>query len=181
MPKARSTDVRKAISDRKTREPDWQIPEDLLDRLAIAEAREKLVNASGIKQYDTVIRVASSNPAMLTCGDVDVLWRVAEAFAETDRKSRAVDTYLYILGNCEKPAERFATMQKAMVVLPRADLDLLLATERTENGKPEFEPIRGEIARRAIVEAEADPTDHRVAKRSRIGREARQGRRAAVG
>lgn len=150
-------EVRKAISDRKTREPNWQVPADLLDRLALAEAREQLVNASDIKQYDTVIRVASSNPAMLTCGDVDVLWRVAEAFANSDRKQRAVDAYLYVLRNCEKPEERFATMQKAMAVLPRADLDQLLATERTVDGKAEFEPVRGEIARLAIVEADADP------------------------
>jgi tetratricopeptide (TPR) repeat protein len=150
-------EVRKAISDRKAREPNWQVPTDLLDRLALAEAREQLVNASDIKQYDTVIRVASSNPAMLTCGDVDVLWRVAEAFASTDRKQRAIDAYLYVLRNCEKPEERFATMQKAMVVLPRADLDQLLATERIVDGKAEFEPVRGEIARRAIIEADADP------------------------
>ena len=150
-------EVRKAISDRKTREPKWQIPADLLDRLALAEAREQLVNASSIKQYDTVIRVASSNPAMLTCGDVDVLWRVAEAFASTERKQRAIDAYRYILGSCEKAEERFATMQKAMAILPRADLEPLLALERSVDGKPEFEPVRGEIARRAIVEADADP------------------------
>jgi Flp pilus assembly protein TadD len=150
-------EVRKAISDRKTREPNWQIPADLLDRLALAEARDQLINASDIKQYDTVIRVASSNPAMLTCGDVDVLWRVAEAFASTERKPRAIDAYLYILRNCEKREERFATMQKAMVVLPRADLDQLLAVERMVDGKPEFEPVRGEIARRAILDADADP------------------------
>ncbi len=150
-------EVRKAISDRQTREPNWQVPADLLDRLALAEAREQLVNASDIKQYDAVIRVASANPAMLTCGDVDVLWRVAEAFASSDRKPRAIDAYRYILANCEKPEERFATMQKAMAVLPRADLDQLLTAERTVDGKPEFEPLRGEIARRAIIEADADP------------------------
>ena len=154
----KTVDVRKAISDRQTREPDWQVPADLLDRLALAEAREQLVNASDIKQFDTVVRVASSNPAMLTCGDVDVLWRVAEAFGQTDRKPRAIDAYLYILHNCEKPEERLATVQKAMELLPRADLEQLLATERTVEGKPEFEPVRGEIARRAIIEADADPT-----------------------
>jgi hypothetical protein len=72
-------EVRKAIADRQAREPNWQVPADLLDRLQLGEAREQLVNASEIKQFDTVVRVAASNPAMLTCGDVDVLWRVAEA------------------------------------------------------------------------------------------------------
>lgn len=153
----KTAELRKAISDRRTREPDWQVPADLLDRLQLAEAREQLVNASGIKQYDAVTRIAASNPAMLTCGDVDVLWRVAEAFANTQRGPRAVDAYLYILHNCESPAERLATVQKAMALLPRAELDKLLAAERTVDGKPEFEALRGEIARRAIVEADADP------------------------
>ncbi|MBL8576471.1 MAG: tetratricopeptide repeat protein [Mesorhizobium sp.] len=154
----RIADVRKAISDRQTREPGWQVPSDLLDRLQLAEAREQLVNASDIKQYDTVVRVASANPAMLTCGDIDVLWRVGEAFARTDRRQRALDAYLYILRSCEQPQERLATIQKAAELLPRADLDQLLALERTVDGKPEFEPVRGEIARRAIVAADADPT-----------------------
>jgi tetratricopeptide (TPR) repeat protein len=153
----KTSEVRKAISDRQTREPAWQVPSDLLERLALAEARDQLLNASEIKQYEAVVRLASANPAMLTCADVDVLWRVAEAFASTDRMPRAVDAYLYILQNCEKPEERLATVQKAMLFLPRADIDKLLVAERTVNGKPEFEPVRGEIARRALVEADADP------------------------
>ncbi len=151
-------DVRKAIADRQTREPNWQVPADLLDRLAVAESREQLINASNIKQYDTVIRVASSNPAMLTCGDVDVLWRVAEAFAQTDRKPRAVDAYLYILRNCESPEERLATVQKALDLLPRSDLDQLLVEGRTIDGRSEFESVLGEIARRAVIASDADPT-----------------------
>jgi tetratricopeptide (TPR) repeat protein len=154
----RVADVRKAISDRQTREPGWQVPADLLDRLQLAEAREQLVNASDIKQYDTVVRVASANPAMLTCGDIDVLWRVGEAFAQTDRQQRALDAYLYILRNCEQPQERLATVQKAAELLLREDLEQLLALERTVGGQPEFESVRGDIARRAIVAADADPT-----------------------
>lgn len=151
-------DVRKAIADRQTAQPGWQPPADLLDRLAVAEAREQLVNASDLKQYDAVIRVGSLHPSLLTCGDVDVLWRVADAFANTDRKDRARDAYLYILKTCEKPEERLATVQKALPLLPRADLDQLLALERTgQDGKGEFEPVRDDIARQSLANADADP------------------------
>jgi tetratricopeptide (TPR) repeat protein len=148
--------VRKAIADRQAAEPQWQVPADLLDRLALGEARQQLVNASDLKQYDTVIRLGAQNPSMLTCGDVDVLWRVAEAFARTDRAQRARDAYLYVLNNCPGPDERLATVQKASEVLPRADLDALLALEKTVDGKREFQQVRDDLARRSVAAGNAD-------------------------
>ncbi|OBQ70108.1 tetratricopeptide repeat protein [Mesorhizobium erdmanii] len=151
-------EVRKAIADRQATQPDWQPPSDLLDRLAVAEAREQLVNASDVKQYDAVIRIGSANASLLTCGDVDVLWRVAEAFARTKREDRARDAYLYILRNCAKPEERVATIQKALPLLSRQNLDQLLATEqKTADGKGEFAAIRGDIARQSLANADTDP------------------------
>lgn len=151
-------EVRKAIADRQAAQSGWQPPADLLDRLAVAEAREQLVNASNLKQYDAVIRIGSANASLLTCGDVDVLWRVAEAFANTDRKGRARDAYLYVLNTCKKPEERIATIQKALPLLSRQDLDQLLATEqKTADGKGEFAAVRGDIARQSLANADADP------------------------
>ncbi|TPN81820.1 tetratricopeptide repeat protein [Mesorhizobium sp. CU2] len=150
-------ELRKAIADRQTAQAGWQPPADLMQRLAVAEAREQLVNASNLKQYDAVIRVGSTNPSLLTCGDVDVLWRVAEAFASTKREDRAKDAYLYILNNCKKPEERYATVQKALPLLSRQNLDLLLATEqKTPDGKGEFAALRGDIARQSVANADAD-------------------------
>ncbi len=88
-----------------------------MDRLELAEARQQLINASDLKQYDTVIRVGSTHASLLTCGDVDVLWRIGEAFAKTDRDARAKDAYGYVLDNCTKPEDRLATVQKALPLL----------------------------------------------------------------
>jgi tetratricopeptide (TPR) repeat protein len=151
-------EVRKAIADRQAAQPGWEAPADLLARLAVAEAREQLVNASNLKQYDAVIRVGSANSSLLTCGDVDVLWRVAEAFARTKREDRARDAYLYILNNCKKPSERIATVQKALPLLSRPNLDQLLATEqKTPDGKGEFAGVRNDIARQSVANADTDP------------------------
>ncbi len=151
-------ELRKAIGDRQTAEPGWKPPADLMDRLAVAESRDQLINASNLKQYDTVIRIGSSNTSLLTCSDVDVLWRVAEAFAKTDRTARAKDAYAYILDNCTKPEERLATVQKALPLLPRADLDALLAREKsTPDGGKEFDSIRNDLARKAVADAGTDP------------------------
>ena len=155
----RYPEVRKAIVERRAKEANWEPPADLLDRLEIAEARSRLVNASDLKQYQTVIDVGSSNPALLNCTEVDVLWRVAEAFARTDRRQRAVDAYAYILNNCTDPAERLATMQKAAAVLPYDQVQPLLALEKpSESGGRAFDGIRDDLARRFIAQANEDPT-----------------------
>lgn len=154
----RYEEVRQAIAARQAREQGWQPPADLLDRLKLAEARATLTAASNSKDYDNVIRIAADNPSLLTCSEVDVLWRLAEAFARTDKQSRARDAYLYVLNTCDGAAERFATVQKASELLPPAMVDELLAKERTvANGQPEFEPLRDDLARRYIGEANDDP------------------------
>ena len=148
--------ARAAIAERQSADPKWHPPKDLTDRLDLADARGRLVNASNAKQYETVIQIAASTPDLRTCGDVDVLWRIAEAFAATDRKSRAADAYRYILTNCTNRQERAATMQKAAVVLPRSDLDELLALGRTGPDGTIFKPSR--IRRQgAVAETGSQP------------------------
>ncbi|MFN7023718.1 MAG: cellulose synthase [Pseudorhizobium sp.] len=155
----RYPEVRKAIAERRSNDAEWQPPADLLDRLEIAEARTRLVNASDLKQYQAVIDIGSSHPPLLNCSEVDVLWRVAEAFAGTDRPQRAADAYSYILTNCADPAERLATMQKALAVLPYERVQPLIALEKpAESGAPEFDSIRDDIARRFMVQANDEPT-----------------------
>jgi tetratricopeptide (TPR) repeat protein len=155
----RHAEVRKAIVERRANEAGWEPPADLLDRLEIAEARSRLVNASDLKQFQTVIDVGAANPQLLNCSEVDVLWRVAEAFAGTDRPQRAVDAYTYILSNCTDPAERIATMQKAAAVLPYERVQPLLALEKpAEGGGREFDSIRDDLARRFVAAANDEPT-----------------------
>ena len=123
-------EVRSGIAERRAREPDWVPPDALIELLDEADARIRLTNASNAKQWKTVIDTAAATPSLLTCAYVDVLWRVAEAFANTDRVPRARDAYTYILTNCNDPAERLATMQKAIDVLPEAEIAPLLVYER---------------------------------------------------
>jgi len=155
---ARYAEVRKAITARQAAEPGWQPPADLNDRLAVAEARTRLINASDLKQYETVVNVAAETPSLLTCSEVDVLWRVADAFGHTDRLQRAGDAYMYVMKNCDNPAERLATIQKASALLPYSVMQDLLSQEKPmPDGTREFESIRDELSRRFVAEANADP------------------------
>ncbi|AGB74941.1 cellulose synthesis protein (plasmid) [Rhizobium tropici CIAT 899] len=154
----RYAEVRKALADRQTSEPGWQPPADLLERLDIAEARTRLVNASDLKQYQTVIDIGARTPSLLTCSDIDVLWRVAEAFIRTDRAARGQDAYKYILKTCTNPQERLATIQKAAALLPYQPMQDLLALERPDgNGGREFDSIRTDLARRFVAQGNDDP------------------------
>ncbi len=150
-------EVREAIGARQASQPGWQPPADLLERVGVAEARLQLVNASNLQQSESVIRIAAATPSLLTCSEVDVLWRVARAFAETKRPDRAKDAYLYVLRNCDNAGERLATVQMAVQRLSRADLEPLLATERTgPDGVGEFASVRTDLARADVAEAADD-------------------------
>jgi len=150
-------EVRQKIAERQAAEPGWTPPTDLTDRLALAEARDRLINASNLDQYATVISVASDNPQLLTCSEVDVLWRVAEAFARTEREPRAYDAYKYILSNCDNTHERVATMQNASQLLTQTHIADLLTLERFDSdGKGEFAAIRDDLARDAVAKGSKD-------------------------
>ncbi len=146
-------EARAAIAARQAAEPDWQIPQDLQTALDEAEARRRIVNASENGQWRTVIAVASETPTLLTCANVDTLWRVAEAFVRTEQPDRGRDAYEYVIRNCTNTAERLATLQKALELLPEDRILDLLKLERAG----EFAPIRDELARRRVARASADP------------------------
>ncbi|WCK04123.1 cellulose synthase [Agrobacterium tumefaciens] len=156
----RYAEVRKAIADRQQAEPDWQPPDNLIGMLSLAEARQRLVNASDLKQYSAVVDTAANNPGLLTCGEVDVLWRVADAFANTDRTARARDAYLYILNNCTAASDRLATVQKASALLPAEMMAELLAKEKPgADGQLEFEPVKNDLARQFVAKAGEKPKE----------------------
>jgi tetratricopeptide (TPR) repeat protein len=153
----RLAEVRAAIAERQATDPEWKPPQDLLASLETAEARRRLVNASDSGQWRTVLNVATESPSLLTCANVDILWRVAEAFAKADQQNRTKDVYTYLLTNCTNPTERLGTLQKALGLLPEQQVAELLRFERkgTENAD-DFGSIRDELARRRVERASAD-------------------------
>ena len=150
------TAVREAIAARQTAQAGWGPPKDLTDRLALADMRERLVNAFDAKQYAMVIQIAATTPSLRTCGDIDVLWRIAEAFVRSDRESRAVDVYRYILTSCTNGPERIATIQKAGALLPRQSLAPLFELGHVGAEAEAFQGIREDFARRAVSAGAAD-------------------------
>ncbi|WP_162559466.1 tetratricopeptide repeat protein [Microvirga sp. 17 mud 1-3] len=152
------SEARAAIAARQAADPQWKPPPDLVTALDVAEARKRLVNASDNSQWRTVLSIATETPSLLTCANVDSLWRVAEAFAKTDQTGRTRDVYTYILTNCANPAERLGTLQKALTLLDEAQIADLLKYERKSGDYPDdFSAIRDELARRRVARASTDP------------------------
>jgi cellulose synthase operon protein C len=166
------TAVREAIAARQAAQAGWIAPKDLIDRLALADMRERLVNASDAKQYGMVVQIAATIPSLRTCGDVDVLWRIAEAFVRTDRESRAVDAYRYILTSCTNGPERVATIQKAAALLPRQSLAPLFELGHAGAEAEAFQGIREDFARRAVsaggADAKVDASEEDIATLERV-------------
>lgn len=144
--------VRAAIAAEQASDPSFRPDPALVSALDQAEAGLRLRTASDAKQYETVISVAANFPGLLTCEAVDNLWRLAEAFSATGNARRSSDAYAYILANCDDPAERLATVQKASAELDPPELSALLAVGRTgPNGDDEFLPFKLDLARTAVA------------------------------
>ena len=149
--------VRAGIHAIQDKNPDWQPSSDLMTKLTLAEANDKLVKASDAQQWGEVIDIAAANRALLTCDDVDAIWRTAEALARTDDEPRAAEAYRYILTSCSKREERLATVQKASQLLTSPeDLESLLRLgRRLPDGTSEFESIRLDAIRQKVGDAAA--------------------------
>ncbi len=141
----------------KQDKPDWQPSNNFAGKLALAEAHETLVKASDAQQWGQVIDTASNTKMLLTCGDIDALWRTAEALVHTGEEPRAVEAYRYILTTCKPTDQRLATVEKASSLLKSPeDLDgLLQMGQRLPDGHNEFEQVRFDLLRRKIGDAAA--------------------------
>ena len=149
--------LRAAMDDLRKGTPGWQPSADLATKLRLAEAHDALVAASDAKRWPEVIGIAEDTRGLLRCGDVDALWRTAEALKQVGDEPRAVAAYRYILADCEDRAERLATVQKAAAVLtmPGA-VDGLMALGRTgSDGRGEFESLRYDPLRVRVGQAAA--------------------------
>ena len=144
--------VRAGMDSIRKDKPDWQPSSDLAGKLALAEAHDALVKASDAKEWGSVLDVAAANKLLLTCGDVDSLWRTAEALQKTGDEARSLEAYRYVLATCTPADLRLATVQKASLVLTSPeDLDSLIKMgKHRADGRSEFEQVRLDQVRRKI-------------------------------
>ncbi|TCR65624.1 hypothetical protein EV560_105387 [Bosea sp. BK604] len=156
----RYEDLREQVATLQLEHPGYVPSADLSGKVLIAEQRQLIVAASNARDWEQVIALATENQDLLVCREIDVLWRVAEAFASSDDADRAIEAYRYILTNCDNPKERLATVQKASVALPVKSVGELIAMgKRRVGGGSEFDAVRLDLIRRSIGEVASGKSD----------------------
>ncbi|SMD12204.1 hypothetical protein SAMN06297251_13129 [Fulvimarina manganoxydans] len=109
--------------------------DDLTAKLRLKHLRRQLIGASDRKAYGQVIEIASREPALGGCADLDVSWRVAEAKGRTTTVAAAIADYRTLIDRCASVEERRATLQIALAAFGHQVAVLLsepaIAQERT--------------------------------------------------
>jgi cellulose synthase operon protein C len=144
-------ELRKAIAERQSREPDWRPSDDLVAKIKARDIRTAILDRAAGGKWIEVAHLAGDNGLIGGTQDVELLWVVAEGLVHTERASEAAALYRFVLENRTDPAERLATVQKALATLRMAEAEKLIAMGATgADGKSEFDPIRLDIARARI-------------------------------
>ena len=156
----RYDELREQVAALQLEHPGYVPSADLSSKVVVAEQRQLIASASDAKDWEQVISLATENQDLLICREIDVLWRVAEAFASTDDADRAIEVYRYILTNCDNPKERLATVQKASAALPSKPVaDLISMGKRRSGGGTEFDSVKLDLIRRSIGEVASGKSD----------------------
>lgn len=143
--------LQRAIAARRRDEPGWRPSDDLARKLLRKELRRSVLAKAGGAQWLGVADLAGDFGKGGDVDDVELAWTVAEGFARSDRQPEAFALYAAILTRRSDPRERGATIQKAIGLLPMADVELLLAMGKTDaSGAPEFAALALDITRGRI-------------------------------
>ncbi|MEX6507958.1 hypothetical protein [Jiella sp. M17.18] len=149
----RLDEAKRRIAELQKTDSNYRPSADLQTKLDDGIARASIKAASDRRDWQATLAAAHARPTLLVCSEMDILWRVGEAFARTNDFAQAFDLYRYILTNCPNPAERKATMEKAAALLPQKGIDALIALGHPDaSGGNEFSSMRFEKLRAAIGE-----------------------------
>jgi cellulose synthase operon protein C len=142
-----------AIDEIRGRNPNWRPSQELITKTELAQARNDIIQASDRGDYSEVVTLVEARPTLMTCVEMDLLWRTAEALVKTEAQDRAFDLYRFILTRCPDPQERLATIQKASVLLNPSTTEKLLALGLKGGDRSGFENARADLFRRRLGEA----------------------------
>ena len=144
--------VEAKIAEMKQANAGWAPSRFFMNLYAHAKTSQAIVTASDAKQYSEIVKLATAQDGMVSCGELDLAWRVAEGFARSGDEDKAFQIYRFLLTTCNLDKERLATAEKAFEVLTAQDkIDALMALgKKTGDGASEFADLRWNSMRAAL-------------------------------
>lgn len=152
--KNRIDDLKLEIERRAARQPGWRPSQEMVEKLRLKEKRNELVALSDKNDWRALLDLVEREPLLVGPGDLDVVWRIAEARGRSGNPDGAAELYRVALGSARDAGERQGTVRKALAVLgaDRA-LALVAAEERPgPDAKGEFDGVRLDISRARLGE-----------------------------
>jgi tetratricopeptide (TPR) repeat protein len=146
-------EIRTAVEEIRERVPNWRPSTEFVAKFEQAQARQDLIEASTSGDPSQVIILAEARPTLLSCTEMDVMWRVAEALVKTGTPDKAFELYRFVLTRCTDPQERLATVQKASLLLAPTVTEKLLSLGPRASERSGFEAARMDLFRRRLGEA----------------------------
>jgi cellulose synthase operon protein C len=146
----RLDDLRKAIEERRAKDPGWTPSTDLAQKLLRKEMRAKILAGKNAGRWAEVATAAEQGRFEGDTSDVEVLWDISDAYARTKRPADAMRVLTSILRARSDAKERIATIQKAIAVLPMADAERLIVMANIAPSDAEFASLGIDITRARI-------------------------------
>ena len=147
--------LHKEMDERQAREPNWRPSDDLTRKIAAREFRGLIMDKVANGQWTEVAQSLRDKNLAGMSDDVELMWFAAEAYARTERIADAAATYRLVLDRSSDARQRIATLQKALVTLPMAEVDKLIAAQKSESRKAdsfgEFDAIGVDITRARLA------------------------------
>ena len=147
----RLADIDKAVALRQTAEPGWKPSEDLQAKIRAKVLRAKVMALAKAEQWHAIVESFRESGIGWAKNDAEALWVIAEAYAHENDCSEAYVVYRQIMIGHDDPAERRATIEFAIRLIPMVMVEKLIAMGHTDaTGRGEFEPIEIDITRARI-------------------------------
>ena len=124
----------------------------LLEKLGERRKRRQIAQAWSQQRWDDVLTAANADPDLLLGTDVELIWFVADAYAQKERPEAAAKAYEAALSASTDEQQRLATLQKAAAFLPPAASLALLAKAGESLSTPQSKRVvEDAIVRGALV------------------------------
>ena len=147
----RLADIERAVALRQVAEPGWKPSDDLQAKIRAKVLRAKVMALAKAEQWHAIVESFRASGIGWAKNDAEALWVVAEAYAHENDCSEAYIVYQQIMTGHDDPAERRATIEFAIRLIPMAMVEKLIALGHSDaSGRGEFAPIEIDITRARI-------------------------------